>query len=98
MLSRKLIQRIFKVKKYSNPLFSCLHIILTKLGINTWKLLKIQKSGGMKIVKEISTFICKLNILKIRNTLRVWLRRQNMISSIWKFRKYQIKSAGLGNS
>ena len=35
---------------------------------------------------------------KIGNTSRVWLRRQNTISSIWKFKKYQTKSAGLENS
>ena len=97
-LSRKSIQRTFKVKKYLNPSFSCLHNIPTKFGINTQKSLislNIQRSSRMKIIEEILIPIGKLNISKIGNALRVWLRRQNMISLIWRFRKYQIKSMGL---
>jgi len=72
--SRKSIQRIFKVKKYSNLLFSYLQSILIEYGINTQKLLtslNIQRNGGMKIVKGILRPIDNSNISKTENVSRV---------------------------
>ena len=70
----KSIQRTFKVKKYSNLLFSCLQSILIEYGINTQKLLtslNIQRNGRMKIVKEILRPIDNPNISKTGNISKI---------------------------
>jgi len=52
----------------------------------------------MNNVEEISNTFNNQDILMTGKNLETLSRRQNMISSIQKFKKLQIRVAGLGNS
>jgi len=70
-------------------------------GINIQKLStspNIQRSGGMNNVKEILNTFNNQDISMTGKNSETLSRRQSVISSIQKFKKSQIRAAGLGNS
>jgi len=75
--------------------------ILKEYDISTQKLsisLNTHRVGETKIVAEILKPIDNTNELKIEKDSRVWLKRQNIISSTLKFKKLLIRSVDHGNS